>query len=223
MTDKILLVDDEPRALEGFRAVLQRAFNLRTAVGPESGLEILRSTGPYAVVVSDLKMPGMDGIEFLARVREISPDTVRVMLTGHADMESAIAAVNTGEVFRFHTKPCPAAVLRQTLRDSLDRYRTALMGPGVEAPRPATPETSGPSEPGAKDGAPRVSDLSLLLTSKELRVVDLIRRDATSKEIAQIMDVSARTVESHRENIRRKLGLANAKVNLQSYLKSLPG
>lgn len=207
MTDKILLVDDDPRVLEGLKAALHGGFNLRTALGPEAGLETLRSTGPYAVVVSDLKMPGMNGIEFLSRVREVSPQTVRVMLTGFADMDSAIAAVNTGEVFRFHTKPCPAAVLRQTLKEAVARYRVS---------RTVTPDSAARED----EDAPGTPLLSSSLTAQELRVADLIRQDASSKEIAQVMNISTRTVETHRENIRRKLGLAGTRSNLYAYLKS---
>lgn len=208
MTDKILLVDDDPRILEGLKVALHRGFNLKTALGPEAGLEMLRSTGPYAVVVSDLKMPGMNGIEFLSRVREMSPHTVRVMLTGFADMDSAIAAVNTGEVFRFHTKPCPASVLRQTLRDALAKHQAA----GMDGAKSSHGTDADPKHP---------ARLLASLTARELRVVDLIRRNASSKEIAQIMNISTRTVESHRENIRRKLGLAGTRNNLYACLKSL--
>lgn len=209
MTDKILLVDDDPGILEGLKVVLYRGFNLRTALGPEAGLEMLRSTGPYAVVVSDLKMPGMNGIEFLSWVREISPNTVRIMLTGFADMDSAIAAVNTGEVFRFHTKPCPASILRQTLKDALDKHQSAA---GMDESEPSR---------GADTDPIHASLLQASLTAKELRVVDLIRRNASSKEIAQMMNISTRTVETHRENIRRKLGLAGTRNNLYAHLKAL--
>src|SRR5208283_4999670 len=79
--------------------------------------------GPFAVVVSDLRMPVMDGVEFLTRVRAISPDSVRVMLTGQADMDAAIAAVNEGNIFQFLTKPCPAETLTRALNAALEQYR----------------------------------------------------------------------------------------------------
>ena len=77
-----------------------------TALGPIAALELVDKQ-EYAVVVSDLRMPDKDGVEFLSEVRKRSPDTVRIMLTGHADLEASIAAVNEGRVFRFLTKPCP--------------------------------------------------------------------------------------------------------------------
>ncbi|MGE4442228.1 MAG: response regulator [Desulfomicrobium sp.] len=219
MTDKILIVDDDPHILEGLRTVLCTSFHLRTALGPDKGLQVLRSSGPYAVVIADLKMPGMNGIEFLTRVREISQRTVRIMLTGYADVDTAIAAVNTGEVFRFHTKPCPTDVIRKTLSDALSRYRAeSVFFPGATTVSSidvvaAQGEVSG----GAKGGMPVLS----VLTGKEMRVADLIRMDASSKEIAHIMNISPRTVEAHRENIRKKLGLANVKINLQGFLKTI--
>ena len=216
LTDKILLVDDDPKVLDALRAMLRGRFNVSTALGAETGLQMLRSAGPFAVVVSDFKMPGMNGVEFLSLAREISPCTVRVMLTGYADMDTAVAAVNTGEVFRFHTKPCPAASLRQTLQDALDKFHIPL--PGVSRQIPPYPAVRGKTEGEATDEGKTVT--FGVLTAKELRITELIRMDYSSKEIASIMCVSVRTVETHRENIRRKLGLTNEKVNLQSYLKS---
>ena len=102
---RILFVDDEPLVLEGLRRSVHKEYTADLAAGPEEGLAKLRSTGPYAVVVSDMRMPAMDGAEFLATVHAISPDSIRVMLTGCGDLESAKRAVNEGRVFRFLTKP----------------------------------------------------------------------------------------------------------------------
>jgi response regulator RpfG family c-di-GMP phosphodiesterase len=84
---------------------------------------VLEQVGPFAVVVADMRMPGMDGITFLSRVREASPDTVRIMLTGNADMQTAIDAVNQGNIFRFLTKPCPYEVMGVALEAALEQYR----------------------------------------------------------------------------------------------------
>ena len=120
---KILLVDDDPNILSGYRRTLGRKYRLETAGGGEAALEAIRAKGPFAVIVSDLRMPGMDGIELLARVREVSKDTVRVMLTGNADLEASIAAVNEGRIFRFLTKPCPPDNLTLSLEAALEQYR----------------------------------------------------------------------------------------------------
>jgi len=122
MKNKILFVDDEQNILDTYRASLRKRFKVETALGPKEGLEKIQSSGPYAVVVSDLKMPKMDGITFLNTVKKLSPDTVRVMLTGHADLECSIAAVNEGSVFRFLTKPSPIDVMIRTLQIAMKQY-----------------------------------------------------------------------------------------------------
>ena len=212
--DKILFVDDEPRVLEAMNALLHDYFEISTAAGGEEGLRLLRTAGPYAVLVSDFRMPGMDGIEFLSIARQITPDTMRVMLTGYADTDTAIEAVNSGEVFRFHTKPCPASLLRQTLSDSLKKYRSVR---AARTAKHALLHTADETRTGEQTGE-TIRPLWSVLSSKELRVADLIRMNLSSKEIADSMNIATRTVETHRENIRRKLGIANEKVNLQNYL-----
>lgn len=123
MADKILFVDDEPNLLAGIQRQLRKHFALETALGGEEGLEAVQDRGPYAVIVSDLRMPGMDGIQFLARVRKLSPDTVRMMLTGNADLNAAIEAVNEGNIFRFMTKPCSPETLARALQQGIKQYR----------------------------------------------------------------------------------------------------
>ena len=123
MLRRILCVDDDSRILEAFERQFRKVFEIQTAIGPQLGLKGIELNGPFAVVVSDLRMPGMNGIEFLTRVRQISPDTVRVMLTGDADLSAAIAAVNEGKIFQFLTKPCPAGMLTRTLEAALEQHR----------------------------------------------------------------------------------------------------
>jgi response regulator RpfG family c-di-GMP phosphodiesterase len=123
MEEKVLCVDDDQNVLLAFQRHLRKEFQVSTAQDGPSALRMLAAAGPFAVVVSDLRMPGMDGVEFLARVREISPDTVRIMLTGNADTSSAIAAVNEGNIFRFLTKPCQPQVLLQALHAGVAQYR----------------------------------------------------------------------------------------------------
>lgn len=123
MLRRILCVDDDQRILEAFERQYRKDFEIETALGPDLGLQALRTKGPFAVVVSDLRMPLMDGIEFLGRVRQSSPDTVRIMLTGNADLSAAISAVNDGHIFQFLTKPCPSTTLTRTLESALEQYR----------------------------------------------------------------------------------------------------
>jgi CheY-like chemotaxis protein len=92
-------------------------------VGGAAGLLLVQHQGPFAVVVSDMKMPGMDGIEFLLKVKSAAPDTIRIMLTGQTDLQTAIDAVNEGSIFRFLSKPCSKEVLASTLTEGLAQYR----------------------------------------------------------------------------------------------------
>ena len=121
--EKILLVDDDQNILSGYRRSLRNEFHVETAEGGEAGLEALRANGPFAVVVSDLRMPRMDGNQFLREVRSAFPDTVRMMLTGQADLQAASEAVNEGNIFRFLFKPCPQDVFTKALGDGIRHYR----------------------------------------------------------------------------------------------------
>ncbi len=121
--EKILLVDDDQNLLASMRRQFHKKLNLVTAPGGEDALTTMQHEGPFAVVVSDMKMPFMDGIEFLSRVSKESPDTVRIMLTGNADLQTAINAVNEGNIFRFLTKPCDTELMHQTILAGLRQYR----------------------------------------------------------------------------------------------------
>ena len=119
MNRKILLVDDEAAILEGYQRLLRREFRIDVALGGKGALVAIETNGPYAVVVSDMRMPEMDGAQLLAKVKVLSPDTVRVMLTGNADIRTAVSAVNEGSIFRFLTKPCTKETLAKALTASL--------------------------------------------------------------------------------------------------------
>lgn len=120
---RVLFVDDEPAVLESLQRSVRREFAADVAIDADHGLDCLRRGGPYCIVVSDMRMPGMDGAEFLATVRTISPESVRVMLTGCDEIEIAIRAVNDGRIFEFLSKPVPTERLLACLRTSLAHYR----------------------------------------------------------------------------------------------------
>jgi len=120
---KILLVDDEQRVLEGLSMHLRRSFTVQTATSGAAGLEILRADGAITVLVSDMRMPNMDGATFLTRAREIAPTTVRMLLTGQADIASAIAAINGGQIFRFLTKPTAPPDFLAAVTAALTQHR----------------------------------------------------------------------------------------------------
>jgi ActR/RegA family two-component response regulator len=123
VTRRILFVDDEPNVLQALERQLRKQFEVFTAEGPVPGLEALKKEGPFAVIVSDLRMPVMDGIRFLAKAKEAFPDSVRVILSGQGDFAAAIDAVNEGSIFRFLTKPCATDHLAKALAAALEQYR----------------------------------------------------------------------------------------------------
>jgi len=125
MAERILFVDDEPSVLEGYRRLLRQEFEIDTALGGQQALERLASSGPYAVLVADMRMPEMDGAELLAKVMVGFPLVIRIMLTGNMDIQTAIRAVNEGSIFRFLTKPCEKETLIGTLQAALAQYRLA--------------------------------------------------------------------------------------------------
>ena len=127
MNKSVLMVDDEQRVLDGLRRILHGRFELTTA---SSGAEALLLMGaavsadaPFAVLVSDMKMPGMDGAELLTEASTVSPDTVQLILSGQADLTSTVAAVNDANLFRFLTKPCDPDVLARALVDALRQHQ----------------------------------------------------------------------------------------------------
>ena len=123
MADRILFVDDEPAVLDGLKRLLRSEFEVDTADGAEHGLTSIRDRGPYSVVISDMRMPGMNGAQFLAQVRQNAPDTVRMLLTGYTDLSAAIAAVNEGNIFRLLTKPCEKELLVKAITTGIEQYR----------------------------------------------------------------------------------------------------
>lgn len=123
MAAKILLVDDEPAVLAGYERTLHREFEITTALGGELGLKALQECGPFAVAISDMRMPGMSGAQFLAKARRTTPDTVRMLLTGFTDLSAAMEAVNEGNIFRFLTKPCAKEVLVAAINSGVEQHQ----------------------------------------------------------------------------------------------------
>ncbi|MCG8695600.1 MAG: response regulator [Minwuiales bacterium] len=120
--NKVLFVDDDQHILSSFKRRLGRRFSIMTALSGQQALDLLQSEGPIAVVISDQRMPNMDGVQFLSQVKKTAPDTVRIMLTGNTDLETAIKAVNNGSVFRLYTKPCPPEEMADAIEYALKQY-----------------------------------------------------------------------------------------------------
>ncbi len=179
VVDRILFVDDDARLLDGIRRRLRGRFAIETAVGPVRGLQLLTERPPFAVVVADMNMPGMDGATFLACVQQRSPDTVRMMLTGNTDLGTAIAAVNDGNVFRFISKPVTG--------DDLDRFLTA----GLEQRR----MVSAMRRAAAAEEASRAKSDFLATVSHELRT-PLTVICSTAEILEQFADDEPREVRA---------------------------
>jgi len=121
--DRVLFVDDEINVLEAVQRNLCEYVDVDIAQSGEEALKLM-DDHRYAVLVSDMRMPAMDGAALLSQARQRWPDTVRILLTGHADVESAISAVNEGRVFRYLSKPCPNELLLQSIRDAVEQFKT---------------------------------------------------------------------------------------------------
>lgn len=120
----LLCVDDEPQVLEGIRDRLRRSFDVRVAESGSEGLTILRGDpDAFAIVISDMRMPGMPGDAFLREARLVAPNAVRMLLTGHADVDAAVRAVNNAQLFRFLTKPCESEELIRACAAALGQHR----------------------------------------------------------------------------------------------------
>lgn len=186
---RILFVDDDHRLLEALQRRYRKEFDIQLAGNPSEGLALLKNDGPFAVIVSDYRMPFMDGITLLRRAREISPDTVRVLLTGSNDVQVATNAVSQGEVFRFLHKPCKEMVLTSILRVALRHY---YLQEGDE--ELATNETDSVATLGHELQAPlasiRASADALLACSD----TDTISREALLSTIATESDQLSRLI-----------------------------
>jgi response regulator RpfG family c-di-GMP phosphodiesterase len=122
-TAKVLCVDDEPNVLEGLSRILHRKCIILTATSGAEALKVLAEHEHVDVIVTDMRMPEMNGATLLAECRKHHPETVRLLLTGHADLESAIKAVNEGAVFRFLTKPCPPPQFLEAVQSAVEKHR----------------------------------------------------------------------------------------------------
>lgn len=122
----ILCVDDEPRIVESLALHLRRDYQVLAANGGNSALQVLKDKGAPAVIISDMRMPGMDGATLLKHVKQLYPDTTRILLTGETGRDAAIAAVNEGQIFRFLAKPCPPDQLRSAIEAGVAHHRLLI-------------------------------------------------------------------------------------------------
>jgi CheY-like chemotaxis protein len=123
MTNKILLVDDDPKLLNSLKRNLCIDYDLAIAESGQLALERLEALEQFCVIVTDMRMPHMDGVQFIEKARQLAPNTVYLMLTGNQDIQTAMKAVNDGQVFRFLNKPCEMAEIKRALDAALTQYR----------------------------------------------------------------------------------------------------
>jgi len=129
---KILFVDDERNVLGDFRQQFQNTFEIETAVGPDKALELMVESGPFAVVVSGLRMEDADSLTFLHRMRELGCDTVSILITDFADRDMVVKAVNEGRISRLLTTPCSPDTILEALNEGLDYYKRLTMAEALQ-------------------------------------------------------------------------------------------
>ncbi len=122
MKDSILLVDDEQSVISALkRVLLEESFEIFTANSGTEGLDIMKNNR-IKLIVSDERMPGMSGTEFLTTVKNLFPSTIRIMLTGHANIQAAMSAVNSGEIYRFFAKPWNDIEIKLSIKSAIDKF-----------------------------------------------------------------------------------------------------
>ncbi len=183
--ERVLLVDDDGIALLVHSKMLEQHAEIVTAANANEALEIIKKDKAFAVIISDQYMPDMNGAELLQIVGVMVPNMVRIMITGFADLDVAMQAVNLGNVFRFLVKPCCQEDLVLALAAGLDKYRQSVGEISQEAAL---------TEP---------------LTEREREVLRLLGIGFTSGEIALAMGITIGTVKTHVHHIFGKLAVNN--------------
>jgi DNA-binding NtrC family response regulator len=119
----VLCVDDEPNLLAGLALLLRRRYRVVTAASGAGALELIARQPAPDVVISDMRMPVMTGSQFLAKAAAVAPHATRILLTGDAALDDAVAAVADGRIFRFLVKPCPAPLLLAAIDEAVEHRR----------------------------------------------------------------------------------------------------
>ncbi len=178
---RVLFVDDEQRVLNSMRIMFRRRFELFLVTDGAAALEVIKGH-KIDVIVADHRMPHMTGVEVLAAVRELSPQTVRILLTGYADLDAIEGSINDGEVFRFLTKPCPLAQLRESLELAVEAARSSAEL--KESPADAAPidpreqlahEILSEESPQELIDTVDTQDFTRTMTEQELAATDVIQ------------------------------------------------
>ncbi len=185
---RVLLVDDDGIALLVHNKMLENHAEIVTATNANEALEIIKNDKSFAVIVSDQYMPEMNGAELLKIVGTIAPSMVRIMITGFADLDVAMQAVNLGNVFRFLVKPCCKENLVLAVVDGINKYQQNVGGISLKTP---------------------LKQLTEQLTEREREVLRLLGNGLTSGEISLEMGITIGTVKTHVHHIFGKLEVNN--------------
>lgn len=195
-TTRLLIVDDEENYLAALRRILHGDFEVITTKDPVQALKIFEFQGPFAVVISDYKMPLMNGIHLFSKIHAINQNTQRIMITGHADLQMAIDAVNYGKITAFLTKPTPSASMRSIILEAVQAYNKSLYN--NQTSKSNSYNKIAPADP-----------LPVPLTIKEKEVLALLAKGFSNHEISKELNVTVGTVKSHVNNIFVKLDVNN--------------
>ncbi|MDT8899887.1 DNA-binding response regulator [Anaeroselena agilis] len=197
-TPRILIVDDDENYLASIRRVLHGQCEILTTKDPLQALKIIEHQGPFAVVISDYRMPVMNGIELFSRILTIDKQVQRILLTGYPELQMAIDAVNHGKITAFLTKPTPSVSLRSVVLEAAQNYKDSLQSSGQRQDFP---------EAADKQPVSDQSDVKLFapLTVKEKEVLTLVAKGYSNAEISTNMTITVGTVKTHINNLFWKM------------------
>lgn len=192
---KILIVDDDESYLAAMRRMLRGRFEIVTTKDPVQALKIVKYQGPFAVVISDFRMPFMNGIELFSKILIIDKRIQRIMLTGCAELQMAIDAINHGKITAFLTKPTPSGTIRLVVLDAVRAYNECLrrerISLGIQN-----------SQMPARQSC---ANLYAPLTVKEKEVLSLLAKGFSNEEISLELNITVGTVKTHLNNLFGKM------------------
>jgi DNA-binding NarL/FixJ family response regulator len=195
---RILIVDDDESCLSSMRRILRGHYEIVTTKDPMQALKIVELHGPFAVVISDYQMPFINGIELFSKICTINNDMQRIMLTGHANLQMAIDAVNRGKITAFLTKPTPAVSIRTVVADAVRAYKQNLKSAVREKVHPDGSIKQLPANQGCSENYAK-------LTVKEKEVLSLLAKGYSNEEISLELNITVGTVKSHVNNLFGKM------------------
>lgn len=182
---KVLFVDDEKRVLNSMRGLFRREYELFLTTDGAEAVKLV-AEHDIDVIVADQRMPGLTGVQVLGKVREASPRTVRILLTGYADPEAIEGSINIGEVFRFLSKPCQPKLLRETVKLGIDASRAN--------PIPSAPPAVSQSAPAVSRGTDRPPPTPVAAEESKATTIPQLEADAAPDE--QVRPAAASTSDT---------------------------